>query len=309
MPHRKFHRLLISLVLVMTAWQVSCTGQAAATDRIEAAASPVITLALMGDVMLGRGVHPSPDSFSLIKPELQTADLALANLESPLTTAARLTPADYNLCADPKYASLLAESGFDLFTLANNHRLDCGTAGLTETQQVLNNAGLGVTGPGSEPVIIMVKGVKLGFLAFDGTTPDFDLEGASRAVRLLKESGALVIVSMHWGKEYQSGHTAGQEEITRKLAGAGAVLIWGHHPHVLQKSAWIGKTLVLYSLGNAMFDQQGLASTRQSALVVVQLEASGVKSMKAFPFVIDPVRSRIEEADADEQKIILNFFK
>ncbi len=311
MLHPKLHRLLTSLLLA-SVWLASCSAKTAtAVDTLPTnhTASPFITLALMGDVMLGRGVRSSPNSFVYIKPEIQSADLALANLESPLTGADAQTPSGYNLCADPKSVSLLADAGFDLLTLANNHHLDCGPDGLQETQQVLGSAGLGTIGPGGEAVTRQVNGIKLGFLAFDGTSADFDLQAAASAVHQLKDGGAIVIVSMHWGAEYQSGVTTRQEEIVQALAGAGAALIWGHHPHVLQKSAWTGKTLVLYSLGNALFDQQGLASTHQSAVIMVQLDAGGVISMQAVPFVIDPVRSRIVEPSEENRDAILYFFK
>jgi Putative enzyme of poly-gamma-glutamate biosynthesis (capsule formation) len=89
---------------------------------------------------------------------------------------------------------------------------------------------------------------------------------------------------------------------------AGAVLVWGHHPHVLQPVEWIetarGKALILYSLGNTLFDQVGLSDTRQSALVVITLNAQGVTKVRAVPFVIDVVESRLLVPDAETVKQI-----
>jgi len=86
------------------------------------------------------------------------------------------------------------------------------------------------------------------------------------------------------------------------------VLVWGHHPHVLQPVDWVqppvgsetagGATLVLYSLGNALFDQGGLEDTRQSALVEVTLDAEGVTSVRSVPFEIDIVNNRVAQPDA-----------
>ena len=87
--------------------------------------------------MLGRDVHPTSETFAYLKPFLTSADLALANLESPLTDSPIVTESPYVLCAPPENVSYLVDAGFDLLALANNHRLDCGTQGLLETQTTL----------------------------------------------------------------------------------------------------------------------------------------------------------------------------
>jgi gamma-polyglutamate biosynthesis protein CapA len=272
--------------------------------------TPTVTLALLGDVMLGRDVHPSAETFAYLEPFLLSADFVLANLESPLTRAPIQTTSPYALCAPPERAHLLANAGFDLLTLANNHIFDCGEPGLLETQSTLTDAGLGFVGPDSEPVYREINGVRLAFLALDATG-EFDLEHAGQAVRSAKEAGAVVIVSIHWGAEYQAEASEFQKEIAAQLAGAGADLIWGHHPHILQPAAWInqGQTLIFYSLGNALFDQYGLADTRQSALVLVSLDLKGVVDYRTIPFVIDVPNSRIIEADATSAQASLKYFK
>ena len=272
--------------------------------------APSVTLALLGDVMLGRDIHPSTQTFAYFEPYLDSADMALANLESPLTRAPVQTDSPYALCAPPENVRLLAEAGFDLLMLANNHNLDCGERGLLETQSTLSGAGLGFVGPGPEPVYREINGVRLALLAFDATGA-FDLESAEQAVRSAKEAGAVVIVSIHWGLEYQSGASQFQKEIASQLAETGAALIWGHHPHVLQPAEWTdaGRTLVFYSLGNALFDQHGLANTRQSALALVRLDPNGVADFRAIPFMIDVPNSRVVEADPASAQAIMRYFK
>ena len=269
-----------------------------------------VTLALLGDVMLGRDVHPSAETFAYLEPFLSSADLVAANLESPLTHAPVQTGSPYVLCAPPEHARLLAEAGFDLLTLANNHILDCGEEGMLETQSVLTGAGLDFAGPGPKPEYREINGVRLAFLAFDATG-EFDLEAAGQAVRAAHDTRAVVIVSIHWGAEYQSGASRLQKEIAARLAQAGALLIWGHGPHVLQpaESSKDGRTLVLYSLGNALFDQYGLANTRQSALALVRLDPTGVVDYRAIPFTIDVPNSRVAEPDAASAQDIMRYFK
>jgi poly-gamma-glutamate synthesis protein (capsule biosynthesis protein) len=260
--------------------------------------------------MLGRDVHPSADTFAYLESFLASADLVIANLESPLTRAPVQTDSPYALCASSEQSRLLANAGFDLLTLANNHNLDCGEQGALETQYALTGAGLGFVGPGPELVYREINGVRLAFLAFDATG-EFDLESAVQAVRSAKEAGAVVIISIHWGAEYQAGASQDQKEIALQLAEAGAALIWGHHPHVLQPAEWSSDrgTLVLYSLGNALFDQHGLADTRRSALALVTLDPNGVADFRAVPFIINVSNSRIVEADPASAQVIMKYFK
>jgi poly-gamma-glutamate synthesis protein (capsule biosynthesis protein) len=269
---------------------------------------PTVTLALLGDVMLGRGIRPSRDTFAYLQPDLQSADLALANLESPLTTCAQQTHSQYALCAAPEKAIYLAEAGFDLLALANNHHLDCGQDGLEETQRTLVNAGMGYIGPGAEAVLRQVNGLTLAFLAFDATT-DFDLEDAAGLVLDAQNNGAIVVVTIHWGSEYQSGATNEQKRIASRLVESGAALIWGHHPHVLQPVDRINTSVVLYSLGNALFDQGGIASTRRSALVMVTLDSTGVRNFHTIPFIIDVPGSRLTQPDSESNTAIMEYFK
>lgn len=261
-----------------------------------------VTLALLGDLMLGRGVDPKPDSLAYLTPDLSAADLALANLESPLAPILPESDSTYNLCASSVRANLLPAWGFDLLSLANNHSFDCGPDGPVETRSALEAVGINSIGPGLEPVYREVNGLQLAFLAFEDVALPLDTNAAVQAIRSARATRAVVIVSVHWGAEYQGGASDRQKFLAQEFAEAGAALIWGHHPHVLQPAAWIettqGKTLVLYSLGNALFDQGGLDDTRRSALVVVMLDADGVTSVSNVPFVIDVVNSRVVQPDA-----------
>jgi poly-gamma-glutamate synthesis protein (capsule biosynthesis protein) len=162
----------------------------------------------------------------------------------------------------------------------------------------------------AEPVYRSIRGIQLAFLAFDATS-HFDSDAAVQSVQSARETGAVVVVSMHWGAEYQSGASESQKQIAKRLAEAGAALIWGHHPHVLQPAEWIndGQTLVFYSLGNALFDQQGLANIRQSALALVTINPDGIEKYKAIPFVIDVSNSCVVEAEQADAQTIMEYFK
>lgn len=296
-------------------------------------ATPTVTLALLGDVMLARGVQPAEASLAYLAPDLQAADLAIANLESPLAkypVAAANPAGGYNLCAMAIAAEWLPGWGLDLLAIANNHRYDCGPQGPYETVSLLSNLGLSAIG--LEPVALtrQVNGLKLAFFSFEDVLAPLDGAAAAGLINAARADGAQVVVFVHWGLEYQGGASGRQIELAKQFAQAGAALVVGTHPHVLQRAEWIEPvssdpvsrdtgtpdrvaspdgdaeildtgahdTLVLYSLGNALFDQIGLPDTRQSALVLVTLDAHGVRAARAVPFVIQVPGSRVAAADA-----------
>ncbi len=271
---------------------------------------PGITLALLGDINLGRGVQPGADSLAELAASLAQADLVLANLESPLgditITNEQILPQEnrYLLCAPAERASFLAEWGVDLLSLANNHASDCALNGTELTRKSLVSVGLGGLTP--EPTWLKINGLDLALLAFDDVSAPLDVEAATESIRWAHGSGGLVVVSIHWGAEYQGAPSVRQEKLAAEFAGAGAALVWGHHPHVLQAVDWIGSTLILYSLGNALFDQGGLADTRQSALILVTLQEDEVSEITTLPFVIDVPGSRAVSADDSERQRILD---
>jgi poly-gamma-glutamate synthesis protein (capsule biosynthesis protein) len=269
---------------------------------------PAVTIALLGDLMIGRGTDPKPNSLAILTPYLSSSDLVLANLESPLTSDPPVQSSAYNLCTSSSRANLLASWGFDLLSIANNHQYDCGPEGPSATRSALESVGITPIGSGMDPVRRVVNGLPLAFLAFDDVSSTLDVNSAIQEIHSERARGALVIVSVHWGMEYQGGVSDRQKSLAEQFVNAGAVLVWGHHPHVLQPVEWIetarGKALILFSLGNTLFDQVGLSDTRQSALVVITLNAQGVTKVRAVPFVIDVVESRLLVPDAETVKQI-----
>jgi len=270
--------------------------------------SDLVTLAFLGDVMVGRGVlaadAPPAEVTRVLRPALSSADFVLANLESPLGDPSTGSRSGYNLCAPPGQVPLLTEAGFDLLSLANNHRLDCGSSGSDVTRAILASAGIQPLGPEGR-VDRVVGRLRLTFLALDDVSSVLNLDRATDAVSTAHDDGAIVVVSIHWGAEYKGAPDERQLAIAHTLIEAGAALIWGHHPHVLQPAEKVPcrmarRCLVLYSLGNAIFDQQGLADTRRSALLLVRIDRQGVIDARAVPFMIDVQHGRLQAASAAE---------
>lgn len=279
------------------------------------------TLAFLGDIMLGRGVssvHHSGSwdtAFADLIPHLKSADLALANLESPLSVSPPAISqqeqiSSYNLCAGSEVTPAVTTAGLDLLSLANNHSLDCGPEGVDETKKILLTAGITPIGPNPAPVQLTINGLRLAFLSFDDVTAPLDSIAVSGAVVQARSFNDIVIISIHWGSEYHPGPDQHQRDLAQVVADAGAALIWGHHPHVLQPINWIQgegqpyPTLVAYSLGNALFDQPTPPDVTRSALLLVTVKSNGVQSIQVIPLQIDVRQGRTVLANPETATIV-----
>lgn len=224
-----------------------------------------ITFAFVGDVSVARAVATAntgnwAGALAGVQDALK-ADVVFGNLESPLTDAP-FVGGRFDLRAPP--AGIAALHAFTHLSVENNHAQDGGEAGQRQNRQLLRGSHI-------HPItraltVTRVKGVPVAWIAFldNGQTPlplAAVREGARRA--------RIVIVSAHWGVEY-GVTTQQQRQQAQALAAAGATLIVGSGPHVLQGHEFIGQTLVLYSLGNLLLDQP-YPSARIGAVVRVQI--------------------------------------
>ena len=279
--------------------------------------SPPVTLALLGDIQLGRGVAQAhadgswEEALPYLQPTLEGADLALANLESPLSDQPLPYLGEgYNLCAPAESVHALTTAGIDLLALANNHVDDCRAGGEPSTLNILETAGLAGISEDTNTVMRSINGVPLAMLVFDDVSTPLEEKAALQAVRQADQSAGVVVVSMHWGAEYQAAPTPSQRALAQSLAEAGADLIWGHHPHVLQPLEYLPRpngqppALVAYSLGNALFDQPGSEDTNRSAVLLVKMDRQGVQSFEILPFEIEPRRGAVKEAGPEAVRSI-----
>lgn len=285
----------------------------------------VVELIAVGDVMLGRGVadkpHPEPvegsQPLAAVAPWLRAADLTLGNLECVIAEGGVPRPGPYRLRAPLSSVTGLRDAGFDILGLANNHTLDFGPAGLAETVSQLQEAGIATVGVGPDaetavqPLIRQVGGVRLAFLAFNAV-PDpedepqddgwtrawWDRERATAAIAAAHAQADAVIVSVHWGYEYELRADPAQRDAAQAMLNAGADLIIGHHPHIVQGTALdlrgLAKTsevsrgrFVAYSLGNFVFDQQQ-GETRQGLALRAFFDGQGLRAVQALPLWAGP---------------------
>jgi poly-gamma-glutamate synthesis protein (capsule biosynthesis protein) len=276
-------------------------------------------LVFVGDLMMGRYVNLSmlrggfDAPFKDVTSYMSSADLAIGNLEGPIVPPGIIpippaSPNQLNLTGNRRAAPALARAGLDLLSLANNHAYDDGLAGIAYTTSALRQAGiapLGLdSGRGQAPVIKMVQGLRLAFLAYTdvinipgtrgiGYVNPYSPTGLAKMaaeVAAARSRADVVIVMMHWGTEYALQPDEGQRIIARKLVAAGADLVVGAHPHVGQGMDLLtrdGRTVpVAYSLGNALFDQQARQETRDGLSLECVVDKDGVKMARLVPLRI-----------------------
>lgn len=223
-------------------------------------------------------------SFEYITPYLQASNLTAGNLETTLAGAKRGFSAFPHFNSPDELAPALKEAGFELLCTANNHSLDSGEAGVYRTLEVVEEAGLKAFGTArtqeerDTPLLVETNGMTLAFLAYTYGTNGIPLPpGREYIVNLIdrelmhaqiqkaRQAGAeLIVVYMHWGWEYRSDPSPEQKDLARFLAAAGADIIIGSHPHVIQPMEYISvedeegeehRAFVAYSLGNFISNQ------------------------------------------------------
>jgi poly-gamma-glutamate capsule biosynthesis protein CapA/YwtB (metallophosphatase superfamily) len=292
---------------------------------LPAADEGAITVIAVGDVMLGRGAAKEAQPFAAVAPWLRTADLALGNLECVIAEEGTPRAGPYRLRAPLSAVTILRDAGFDVLGLANNHALDFGPEALAEAVGRLQEAGIATVGVGSDaeaaaqPLIREINGVRLAFLAFNdvpdpedspeegGWTPaTWDRERGTAAIAAARVQADVAVVSVHWGYEYQLRPDPAQRDQARAMLDAGADLVLGHHPHVVQDteldlrglaetSEVFSGRFVAYSLGNFVFDQQQ-GETRQGLALRAFFDEQGLRAVQALP-VWAGLRPRLMTAD------------
>lgn len=249
---------------------------------IENGFKQVITVAAVGDMMFGGSSQPIMEQYGYDHPFaatrhiLESADITLANLETPLTNRGEPITEKQFLFRNPpeKVAPALKRAGFDIVSLANNHTLDYGTQGLQDTLEALQNNGIRYHGAGMnsdearKPVVYeLPDGQTAGFLAYSCTFPEEFWAAADKAgtafcherhvradvASLVEQKVDIIVVSFHWGAERARELRPYQPLLAHAAIDAGADVIIGHHPHVLQGIEYYREGLILYSLGNYTF--------------------------------------------------------
>jgi poly-gamma-glutamate synthesis protein (capsule biosynthesis protein) len=274
---------------------------------------------VVGDMMLARAVDARiaregiGAPFRRVQRILGRADLLIGNLESVISTRGTRQAKKYTFRAPARGALALRRAGFDIVGVANNHALDFGRQGLTDTLRNLRRAGIRSMGGGQDarsaraPVILTRDGLRIAFLdradarldsnewprlRWEATDRRSGLAYARptelrRDVSTARRVADVVVVMLHSGREYATSPTPAQRRVVEAALRGGAALVVSAHPHVLQRGRRAGSTMVAWSLGNFVFD--GFATVpgaRDSAILDVTLGPSGVTSVRWHPVIL-----------------------
>lgn len=293
-------------------------GQTPPNPHESPAASPAeeaeaITLALVGDLLPASSVarlmekngydYPYRESAHL----LQAADIAAGNLETAITDRGTPEADKEYVYRGPKLAlPAIKEAGFDVLSLANNHSMDFGLVGLQDTMAALDEHGLPFMGVGDNeaeayaPAIIETKGFKVAFIGISnviwktywkatkdrpGMAEAYDTTRAIAAIETADKHADLVVVMVHWGTEYTDRPEPYQVKKGRQFIDAGADLVIGSHPHVLQgfeayKGRWIA-----YSLGNFVFSGTKSPLSAETGVLKAECRKGGECSLQFQPML------------------------
>jgi poly-gamma-glutamate synthesis protein (capsule biosynthesis protein) len=281
------------------------------------------------DVETLMGEHGALYPFERVAGLLQDADVTVANLECALTDRGMEQVKAYTFRVSPRFAGGLAEAGIDVVSLGNNHTADYGPEGVADTLAALDAAGVTHAGAGMDeafarrPALVQTQGLRIAFLSYtdimENTFAGPDSAGVALAsvdaidadVRAARATADVVVVSLHSGVEYTDAPQPDQQQLARAAIDAGALLVLGHHPHTLQGWERYGGGLIVYSLGNFVFDldNDDLVNLGprafQTIVLYVTLRAGEILGVRAEPVVIDPDEDRPVPATAEEASAIL----
>lgn len=319
------------------------TAEATPTPTAEPTSTPAptaeppraVTIGLVGDLMFARDVatlmeeHGADYPFARVAPLFEGIDLLVGNLEGTFTDRGTRQDKVYAFRAPPALASGLREAGFGAVSLANNHALDFGAVGLADTRAALDAAGVAHFGAGasgdeaSRALVLEAGGARVALLGFSAVASSAFAEGgrpgvaraeAEAVAAAVAEAAAdadFVVVCLHFGREYDPRPTERQRALARAAADAGASIVAGAHAHVLQPRERRGGSLILYGLGNFVFDLDAddLATLGEgpfaTAVAVVELREGEAPRAAFRPAYIDTAENRPRPAtDAEAARVL-----
>jgi poly-gamma-glutamate synthesis protein (capsule biosynthesis protein) len=254
-----------------------------------------LTIYAVGDIMLGEqplcygfGVKSVIKNkgvdylFKYVKGIFKNGDIVFGNLEAPISnhTAKKGFEADF-FRANPNVIKGLKNAHFNVLSVANNHIMEHGDRAFLSTVSSLKENNITPVGVANITEILEIDGYKIAILAYSFIddfidNPQYNKINSERKIlgdiKSIRDSVDLVILSLHWGYEYVLFPSPEQVEIGRKLIDAGADIILGGHPHVLQSYELYKKKPIVYSLGNFIFDHTYIKNTRKSVIAKIKVD-------------------------------------
>lgn len=236
-----------------------------------------VTMMATGDVIPARSVnHKMVTKSDFLWPfkktanELETADITVINLETPLLTACPVAIEGMKFCGDAQAIKGLAYAGVDVATLGNNHAGNYGLKGIEETKEVLTGGSILPVAEGVE--YKEAKGTRFAFLSYNDIgaiepgIPWADETGIRHDINEARSKADVVVVAFHWGVEYSTEPTQRQKDLAHIAVDAGADVVLGNHPHWIQPVEIYRDKFINYAYGNFIFDQEWSKETKQGVV-------------------------------------------
>jgi len=299
--------LTASAALVLETKELATTSTAIVPEK-------TTTLAFAGDIMLDRGVKKiittvgaGDYNFPFVNfGKIENADILFGNLEGPVSDGGRDLHNLYSFRMTPKVVEVLQNKGFDVLSVANNHMGDWTTAAYVDTINNFSDSNISLVGGGLskseavEPKIIEKNGIKFGYIGFSDVGPNGMKAGTSSAGVLLasdpqapqiikqaSEKCDVLVVSYHFGNEYEPTSNWRQRELAYMAIDNGARIVVGHHPHVVQEMENYRGGVIMYSLGNFIFDQYFSPETMSGLAVKITFVGKNISNIQKLKTTLD----------------------
>lgn len=262
----------------------------------------LVKVNFLGDIMLSRHVNTQMQKYGFdypwqkVKSQIASSDITFANLEVPISDKVKSPATGMSFVAPTKNLKYIKDSGIDVVSVANNHSANFGYNIFLDNLANLGSANLGICGGGKNesearaPYIIKIGDKKFAFLCqsaivgtlyakmnsagspYLGIEPwyrddELSIKALEKDIKKAKELADVVVVSPHWGVEYVHKPNASQRKVAQRAIKAGADLVIGTHPHVVQGIEFFEGRYINYSLGNFIFDQEWSTATKQGVMV------------------------------------------
>jgi poly-gamma-glutamate synthesis protein (capsule biosynthesis protein) len=287
------------------------------------APATILDVTAVGDIMLGRGVNNKMVAYGdytypykAAHDELHSADFRVANLECTITdlVAPPSDPATFTFISAKKAVDGLTYAGFNAVTVANNHAAGPGKAAMLDMLATLQANNIGVTGGGAslaeatKPIVATVKGTRIAILGYhdnrDDENPRYGVPAQGQAatangwgfakvelstlaqdLAAARNQADLVIPYFHWGHEYHIDLWKRQQDVAHAAIDAGADMVLGNHPHVTQGIEEYKGKLIVYSMGNFIFDQDWSQETKEGVMVHLYWRGTTLVGARFIPTV------------------------